>query len=427
MQKHWRWLIVGLLFLATLLNYLDRQTLSVTASKILDEFKLNDADLGTILFGFFLSYGIAQLFIGPFLDRLNIKFAYALAVAAWSIAGAAAVFATGFWSLFFLRILLGICESPNWPLALRVVARNIPPDQRSLANGVFQSGTSIGALIAGPLIIFLTNLYGWRFSFIVMGAVGFLWVALWLLFFRSDVITDEADTNVVTPTSVGTVGTQNQESSPSTVGQILKSRIFWGLIIATCFLNPLQYFYITWLPRYFEKYAGVGFGTELASRLTIVYLALDLGLLTGGTVVILLSRKFEVRNARKIVVAIGAALMMTIPFVSQLRDINHVTAFICLATFGLGWFMVNYLAFTSEVSAKKTSTAAGLLGGAGSLAGAGFMILVGQTVEKNKSFDIAFLMAGLMPLIAFIGILISTYIRKGPGQLDVREPQVQNA
>lgn len=273
MRKNWKWIVVGLLFLATLLNYLDRQTISVSATVISKEFGLNDADLGKLFFAFLFAYGIAQLFIGTLLDRMSVRLAYALAVLAWSLSGAAAVLAGGFASLFFLRVLLGVCESPNWPLALRVVARTIPPHQRSLATGIFQSGTSIGALVAAPLIIFLTQAYGWRFAFVAIGACGFVWAALWLVLYRATESSDEMAGEVAANASGATY-------SPSTLKELFGSRVFWGLFIAACFLQPLQYFYITWLPRYFEAYAGVSFGKELASRLVIVYLALDLGFLS---------------------------------------------------------------------------------------------------------------------------------------------------
>ena len=408
MRKSWRWGVVGLLFLATLLNYLDRQTISVSATVISREFGLNDADLGKLFFGFLFSYGITQLFIGTFLDRLNVRIAYTAAVLAWSMAGAAAVLATGFWSLFLLRVLLGFCESPNWPLALRVVARTIPPEQRSLATGIFQSGTSIGALVAAPIIIFLTQAYGWRFAFVAVVLVGVLWAVLWLSLYRQD---ESVDDYVSSPKNSVNSTAQNDalpDYSPSTIKELFRSRTFWGLFIASCFLQPLQYFYITWLPRYFEAYAGVAFGKELAQRLVIVYLTLDLGFLTGGALVILLARKLQVRQARTLVISVGALLMISIPVVSQLRDINWITAFLCIATFGLGWFQVNYLTFTSEVSVKRASTATGLLGGAGSLAGAAFMLFVGGTVERSGSFSIAFVIAGLMPLVALLGIFIST-------------------
>lgn len=398
------WLIVGLLFLATLLNYLDRQTISVLATRIAEDpsMRLTDADLGRIFFAFLLAYGLAQLFIGPVLDRYSVRWLYPLAVTAWSIAGALAALATGFASLFGLRMLLGVCESPNWPLALRVVARTIPPHQRALASGLFQCGTSVGALIAPPIIIGLTLASGWRFAFVAVGAVGLLWAALWLAFFAVFPAA-KLDQETVRPASQPPA-----PASPTGLAEIFQSRAFWGLVVATSFLNPLQYFYTTWLPRYFEKYAGVPFGSALAQRLVIVYLALDAGLILSGAAVAALAGPLGVSAARRLVATIGAACMATVPLVAWLSNLNAITAIVCLATFGLGAVMVNYLACTSEVSASKVSTAAGLLGGTGSLAGAAFMWLVGDLVTKSGSFGVAFILAGAMPLVALGGLYIAT-------------------
>jgi ACS family hexuronate transporter-like MFS transporter len=142
----------------------------------------------------------------------------------------------------------------------------------------------------------------------------------------------------------------------------------------------------------------------LASRLVLVYLALDAGLILGGAAVAWIARGIVVSAARRRVAGLGALCMATIPTVALLRDLNLITGIICLATFGLGCFMVNYLACTSEVSDRRVSTAAGLLGGAGSLSGAAFMWLVGDLVTRHASFGLAFLLAGVMPLIALAGL-----------------------
>jgi len=398
------WLIVGLLFLATLINYLDRQTISVLATRIADDpaMRLTDAHLGQIFFAFLLAYGIAQLLIGPILDRFPVRYAYPIAVTAWSLAGAAAALATGFWSLFGLRMLLGVCESPNWPLALRVVSRTIPPQQRTLASGIFQCGTSVGALIAPPIIVWLTPANNWRFAFVAVGAVGLVWAVLWLVFF---VIFPSARLDRDRPAGeAASVGA----ASPVSLTEIFRSPVFWSLFVATSFLNPLQYFYTTWLPRYFEKYAGVPFGAALAQRLVIIYLALDAGLILGGAAVAWFASRLGLSAARRLVATVGALCMATIPLVAWLSSLNLVTAVVCTATFGLGSFMVNYLACTSEVSARKVSTAAGLLGGTGSLAGAVFMWLVGDLVTRSGSFSIAFILAGIMPLVALVGLWLAT-------------------
>jgi len=406
-----KWVLCGLLFLATLLNYLDRQTMSVASTEIANEMHLTDTDLGRLFFAFYLSYGFAQILIGPFLDRLRIVLAFALAVGAWSLAGAAAALATGFWSLFFLRVLLGVCESPNWPLALRVVAGAFPPSQRAFATGTFQCGTSVGALVAPPLIIYLTAQYNWRIAFLACGLVGLLWVAVWLFCFRYHSATGLDSGNPIgdlLPDNAPAKDLAAAAQSPATLREILGSRALWGMLLSTCFLNPLQYLYFTWLPRYFQKYAGVAFGKELANRLVLAYLAYDVGLLLAGVLVAWLSRSWGPVRARLVVCTGGTLCMMSIPAVSLLHDINAITAIICMATFGLGGCIVNYLAFTAEVSAKRVSTAAGILGGAGSLAGSGFMLLVGDSVDRSGGFAIAFALAGSMPLVSLAGMWLST-------------------
>jgi len=406
-----KWFVCGLLFLATLVNYLDRQTLSVSASKIAEEMHLTDIQLGQLFFAFFIAYGVAHIVIGPVLDRFNAVWAYAIAVAAWSMAGASSALATGFATLFTARLLLGICESPNWPLALRVVTRMFPPSQRSLATGFFHSGSSVATIIAPPIIIYLTTTYNWRVSFVVVGAVGLIWSAIWLAWFRWQ--PEPAMESAASwkksrhQTDGGSATDAPADTSPASIGEIVRTRTFWALMVATCFLNPLQYFYTNWIPRYFDKYAGVGFGKELAGRLIVVYVAFDIGLWTGGAVVALLSRRMPVWRARMIVTTVGALCMMTSPAISQLHNVDVITALLCVATFGVGWFMMNYLACSAEVSATRVSTAVGLLSGSGCLAGAAFMLLVGGVVEKYQSFNLAFWMTGLMPLVALAGMWLS--------------------
>jgi len=411
MSSRARWFICFLLFAAALLNYLDRQTLSVSASHIADEMHLGDAELGWLFFGFLFSYGIAQLFIGPLLDRFHVVTAYAVAVVAWSLVGAGTALATGFAGLFAVRLLLGVCESPNWPLALRVTARVFPPHQRSLAIGIFQSGASIGALIAPPVIIWLTHSWNWRTAFVVCGALGLVWVILWRVGSRQ-LMTERTD--LPAGLDRGEPGPA-ADQSPSTMGGILRSRAFWGLAVATIFMNPLNYLYATWLPRYFENYAGVEFGQALATKLILVYLALDLGLWTGGGTATLLSRRLGVTRARLLIAGVGVVAMALIPLVSGLESLTAITAIICTATFGLGCFIVTYLSFVSEVSTTRVATAAGWLGGIGSIAGAGFMLLVGNTVAGTSSFNLTFVMAGVMPLLAFGGMVYGATGGKAAG------------
>jgi ACS family hexuronate transporter-like MFS transporter len=403
-KRYAKWIVCGLLFLATLLNYLDRQTISVLSTTIADEMHLNDRDLGKLFFGFMFTYGLAQIFIGPLLDRFRVVVAFAVAVTAWSFAGASSALSVGFMSLFFARMLLGLCESPNWPLALRVVARFFPPNQRALACGIFQNGLSAGALIAPPAVIWLTRTWNWRVAFVACGALGLVWVAAWIGWFR---FSPESRAMVSAEAEPASAGRPPVNGDPGNLAEILRSKAFLGLVLATIVLNPLEYFYVTWLPRYFDKYAGVGFGKELAARLVVAYFALDFGFFAGGGLATLLARWMGASRGRLAMSALGALCMSVVPIVTRLHDLNAITALISVAAFGSGCCVVNYLAFVAEVSSRRVSTAAGLLGGLGSLAGAGFMLLIGGVIEQSHSFRIVFIMTGVMPFAGLLGLWLS--------------------
>jgi ACS family hexuronate transporter-like MFS transporter len=403
-KRYSKWIVCGLLFLATLLNYLDRQTISVLSTTIADEMHLNDRDLGRLFFAFMFTYGLAQILVGPVLDRFKVVTAFALAVTAWSFAGATSALAAGFFGLFSARMLLGLCESPNWPLALRVVARFFPPNQRSMAVGIFQNGLSAGALVAPPAVMWLTKTWNWRVAFVACGALGLVWVAGWLAWFN---LTAEGREMKRLEPEAPALAPRAADSTPGTLSEILRSRAFMGLILATIVLNPLEYFYVTWLPRYFEKYAGVGFGKELAARLIFAYIALDSGFFVGGALASLLATKWGPARGRLAITALGSLCMTSVPLVIWLHDLNAITALLCVAAFGSGCTVVNYLAFVAEVSSRRVSTAAGILGGLGSLAGAGFMLLIGGAIEQSHSFRTVFIMTGVMPFAGFLGLWLS--------------------
>jgi len=397
----WRWVLCALLLGATLLNYLDRQTLSVMAPLVRAAMGLDLAALGALFSAFYWSYAVGQVGVGFVLDRFRIERAYPVAVAAWSLAGAAAGWAGGFASLFALRIALGLCEAANWPAALKLVARVFPPAQRSLATGIFQSGTSLGALIAPPLLVFIADRTGWRAAFMAVGLAGMGWVALWLGFVRA------RGGVIAAPPPVG-AGGAGVTTPP--LGPLLRSRRFWGLALASAFLNPCLYFYVSWLPTYFVE-RGQGFGAALATLLVLIYLALDAGYISGGALVAWLARRMEVVRARRLVISAGTPLMVMVVLVPAAPTQAVATALLMLAAVGLGWFMVNYLAFAAEASSERVSTVSGLLGAAGSIGGAVFMSVVGLLSQRSGSFTLSFVVLGLLPVVALTGIRLATALR----------------
>lgn len=392
------WLTVGLLFLATVLNYLDRQTLAVAAPVIRAEMGLSLRQVGTLLSAFLWSYALFQVLAGVLVDRVSVKWAYAAAVAGWSLAGAAGGLATGFTSLLAFRLLLGVFESANWPAALRVVSRTVPPAQRTLANGIFQSGTSVGALVAPRLMVWLIEKHSWRGGFVVVGLAGLTWVALWLAVFR-----DAPAAAPDTAPDIAGAAAGAADDAPGTLGAIVRSPIFWSLFVASAFLNPAQYFYMNWLPTYYTVSLGQAFGRALADQLTAAYFLYDVGLLSGGVAVVRLARRAPVHRARLRVAACGVPLMAAVLLAPRLAEVTLVTAAIGTAMFGLGLVMANYLAFAIDVSHARVSTVYGLLGAAGSVSGAAFTQLVGVLADAG-GFALPVLMVGLMPVVTLAGI-----------------------
>src|SRR6266436_5004968 len=179
-----KWRLCLLLFLATTLNYLDRQTMSILAPILQKEMHLNNADLGWLFAVFYYAYTFSQMAVGPILDRSNLRWAFAWAVFLWSLVSVLTGLANGFLALLIFRLSLGVVESANWPAGMRVMARMLEPRERALGNGIFTSGTSVGALVAPGLVLGISAVFGWRWAFVLIGSLGAVWICVWILMTR---------------------------------------------------------------------------------------------------------------------------------------------------------------------------------------------------------------------------------------------------
>ena len=388
-----RWTVCVLLFLATTLNYLDRQTLSILAPVIQKELDLDNEKLGILFSVFYYSYTFAQFGIGGLLDRVHLRWAYGFGVLLWSASAALTALAGGFGALVFFRLLLGVTESVNWPAAMRIVARVLPANERSLGNGIFTSGTSIGALIAPGLILGISGWLGWRAGFVVVGSLGLIWFALWTGLTRSSSLAP-----------VWRPAKSESEISPgSAYRAILVSPQFWRVFAVTILVNPCLYFNLNWLPTYFVQHRGIQPGSELGWLLTLVYLGLDVGYLFCGAAVLWLAKKaWPLARSRTTVFLIATAALAccgAVPFAGTTRD---AVVLLVLANFGAGAWIAMYLTMAQEVSQTHVSTAAGLLGGSGSLAGALAMWGVGRVTHSTSSFVIPMLCVSVAACIAAV-------------------------
>ncbi len=378
-----RWLMIALVFSATVVNYLDRQTLSVVAPFLIEQFHMTNVDYSRVVFAFMLAYTISNGFSGPLIDRTGTKLGYALCIGWWSIAAMLHGFSRGAFSLGAFRFLLGIGEAGNWPAGVKVVAEWFPVRERALASGLFNSGSSIGAVIAPPLVAWIVLRFGWAASFYAVGASGLLWLAAWLLIYY-------------TPPHIA----QEIAVRPTPAWQLMRTRWVWTFTLSKIFSDPAWYFYVFWFPQYLKQVRGFDLAA-IGKWAWVPFFTAGAGNLLGGLLSAMLLRQgLSVHWARKVCVVIFAALMMAaIPAVLT-PDAYVSIAFISIATLGYTGALSNMLSMPADVFPKN---AVGSIWGLASMgAGFGGMIFSLATgwVVDHYSYVPVFVGFGLIPLIS---------------------------
>ncbi len=387
-----KWGLCVLLFLATTLNYLDRQTLGILAPTIQRDMHFDNATLGSLFSVFYYSYTLSQFAVGLLLDRANLRWAYGLAVLAWSAAAGLTGLANSVIALGVFRAALGVTESANWPAAMRIVARALPARDRALGNGIFTSGTSVGALVAPAIVLGISAWLGWRWAFAAVGALGALWFLGWVSFTRAE--------------AMRPIWSERLESavrgSPWAIyRRLLTNAQFWRVFLVAVLVNPCLYFNVNWLPTYFVQEWKLPEGAVLGGILTGIYLGLDAGYLACGASILTLARRgWPIASARLLVLSAATALMACSAFVPLPSGMAWAVAALVAANCGTGMWIAMYLTMAQEVSAADVSTAAGLLGGSGSLAGAVAMWGVGRVTQASSSFTLPFLGVAAAALLA---------------------------
>ena len=257
--------MIAFAFLATLINYIDRQSLSVAAPVLIDQFHMSSVTYSRIVSAFMLAYTISNGFSGPLIDRLGTRAGYALCIACWSEASILHACARGPLSLGVYRFLLGIGEAGNWPAAIKVVAEWFPESERALACGIFNSGSSFGAILAPPVVAYILLNFGWQYAFAATGLVGFIWLAFWWPSYR------RPDT---------TAGTK---ISKVTAWDLLRHRFVWSFVIAKIFFDPAWYFYIFWFPTYLKTARNFDMAA-IGKYAWLPFFVAGIGILFGGAV-----------------------------------------------------------------------------------------------------------------------------------------------
>ena len=378
-----KWWMLGFAFLATMINYLDRQTLSVMAPVLLQKFRISATSYSHIIFAFMLAYTLMNGVSGRLLDRLGTRIGYGLTIAFWSGAELLHALSAGALSLGIFRFLLGIGEAGNYPAGVKLIAEWFPAEERSYASGIFNSGASIGAILAPPLLAWIVLTSGWRTAFVTIGLLGFLWLAVWFGVYREPHATIARDQTECLP-----------------LRALLRSRFLWQFTLSKVFSDPVWYFYTFWFPQYLKVAHSFSL-RQIGETAWIPFFTATVGNLAGGAVCSgLLRAGTRAANARRIAILIFSALMVPAVFVGGSSSATPCIVLVSTATFGYSGALANLLAVPGDVFPK--GAVASIWGFASMGSGIGgmiFSLMTGWLVD-HYVFRPVFVLFGVIPLVA---------------------------
>ena len=402
--RNLRWYICGLLFFATTLNYIHRLTVAVLKPYLQDTLHWSESDYGWIVFAFQVAYAVMYMVSGRVMDRLGTRLGYALAMVWWSLAAMAQAMARSVFSFGVARFSLGVGEAGNFPGAIKAVAEWFPAKERALATGIFNTGSNVGPVIAPPLVIWLTLKWGWREAFLLTGSLGFIWLVLWLIFYRPPDkhpwITEEEIHAIQ-----GDEPTSSSSEPPTSWGKILKYREVWGFIISRFLTDPIWWFYVFWLPSYLVQ--ARGFSLQMIAHFGwIPFLAADVGSIAGGWLSgSLIKRGWAVERARKVTMAICAFSMPAGIAAVFVPKTWMALALISVATSAHPGWSANIFTLASDIFPKKdVGLVIGLGGSGGAVGGMILALAAGYVLQWFHTYVPLFIIGGIMHPLALIVI-----------------------
>jgi len=408
---NYRWIVCGLLFFATTINYLDRQIIGLLKPVLEQEFHWTETDYGKIVMAFTAAYALGLLVFGRIVDKFGTKIGYTISVVIWSIAAmmhAAARSTVGF---VVARASLGVGEAGNFPTAIKAVAEWFPKKERALATGIFNSGANIGAVVAPIMVPAILGMYGWHEVFIITGAIGFIWLAFWLIFYEIP----SKQRRLQKPEfdfihSDNEPGDVSEDTRPVKWSKLLSVRQTWTFVVGKFLTDPIWYFFLFWLPAYFNTTFHLDL-TVVSLPLVIVYSATTVGSIGGGYLSSYFIKKgWPVFKARKTAMFIIALCVMPIMAARYTTDIWVAVALISLAAAAHQAWSANIYTTASDMFPKRAvSSVVGIGGMAGSIGGALFPLFIGFILDYYKllgnivvGYNIIFMMCGCAYLLAWI-------------------------
>ena len=393
-----RWVIAAWLTLSTVLNLIDRQTLSILAPFLLDKFQISQLTYSHIVTAFLVSYAVMYTVGGAFVDWIGERIGMAACILWWSICTMLTGLAQGAWSLGIFRFLLGLGEPGNYPAALRATTRWFPKAERGLPIALFSSGSAVGNVIAPPLIAGITFFLGWRSAFFIPGVAGLLWLLVWLCIYKRP-----KDYAHITPEELALLGEDAQSSNSSTWREWLRlwnDRKVLALVLPRFVSDPVWYFYVFWIPEYLKRERGFSL-TDIGLYGWIPFVAGALGGMVGGRASDMLIKKgTQPAQARTRVLYTSAALAPLGTLTSRAHSAAVALVLIAVMAFVVYSWFINTAALIPDLFPERVvGSVLGLMGTAGSAGGILFTTLVGFLLT-HYSYAAVFAVAGSMHLTA---------------------------
>jgi len=383
-----RWVILALLFASTVLNYVDRQTLSILAPMVQRDLDMDDIGYAHVVQLFLIAYTIAYLLAGWLTDRLGTRLALALFVGWWSLANMATGLVRSAGALGGARAMLGLGEAGNYTAGPKAISEHFPARERGFAFGIYTAGAMVGATIAPPLIGWLALAHGWRAAFVATGALGFVWLAAWLAIY---------------PRRKGERPAANE---PTPWAAILRERPLWGFALSRMLADPVWYFYLFWFPKYLSDQRGLDLAT-IAATAWIVYLAADIGSIGGGLFSGRLIRR-GMAPARSRIMTLAAAAMLAPAgmAIAAGPSIPITFAIAALVAFAHLVFQINLSTLVVDLyPTRVVATVFGIVAAGSGLGGIFSTQLIGQFAQSGNYAQIFLFMGLLHPAAALVAWL----------------------
>src|SRR6266478_522783 len=398
---YFRWIICTLLLLGVTKNYMDRQVLGVLKTTLQHDLGWSEIDYSNLVFFFQAAYAVGMVVVGRLVDRLGTRLGYALAMVFWSLASMGHALGNSLGSFIIARSALGLGESGVFPASIKTVAEWFPKKERALATGIFNAGTNVGAIITPLVVPWITIQWGWRWAFIVTGALGFVWLIFWWLLYRKP-----QEHRRVSKAELDYICSDPQEPMAKIKwARLIPHRQTWAFVVGKFMIDPIWWFYLFWVPDFLQRKHGLAL-MKIGIPIMVIYVIADVGSVAGGWFSSwLIERGKSVNVARKTAMLICALCVVPIVFAYRIESMWGAVLLIGLAAAAHQGFSANLFTLTSDTfPAQAVGSVVGMGGMAGAIGGMLIAKIVGYTLQWTGSYMVPFLIAGFAYLLALAAI-----------------------